>query len=42
MNITKFWIHLKNLPENGIAKQCLQDLTQGPVPGFTDTLIIKP
>jgi len=23
-SIFKFWIHLQNLPENNIAKQCLQ------------------
>ena len=24
INISKFWIHLKNLPDDNIAKQCLQ------------------
>ena len=26
LRIIKFWIHLESLPENSIAKQCLDEL----------------
>ena len=41
INILKFWIHLQNLPDDDIAKQCLQlskDMAEKNQPGISQKI----
>ena len=41
INISKFWIHLKNVPDDNFAKQCLQlskDMAEKNQPGISQKI----